>query len=63
MNIQLKNCIDEYASGVHVGANFSAKAYMKTYQKILTLIDQVKRDPYHGRKFEAMLRRCAELGR
>jgi len=55
--------LEEYAScGVQTDKSFDGKYYISVYEWMLVLIDQVKSNPYHSRKFEAFRRKIAARG-
>ena len=65
LSIQQFNCVlDGYArSGTGKNSpKFSAKAYVSIYSTLLGLIEELLRDPYHGRRLEDQLARWAWEG-
>jgi len=62
--IKIQNCLDEYAvDGTSiVGLKFEGTKYEGLYQGMLDLIDEIKSDEYHGRKWRENCKRWAKKG-
>ncbi|KAF9050527.1 hypothetical protein BJ165DRAFT_1525751 [Panaeolus papilionaceus] len=60
--ICIYNCIDEYSQGMYIAIPFESNLYADTYDNILTVLDAIKADKYHGKKLEDMLRAWAKAG-
>ncbi|KJA23490.1 hypothetical protein HYPSUDRAFT_201226 [Hypholoma sublateritium FD-334 SS-4] len=60
----IANCLDEWVEYVHkrTTVQFLGCKYSETFDSIMTAINDVKADPYHGAKFEANRRLWARMG-
>jgi hypothetical protein len=58
----MKHCLSQYATGMFFSVKFEGIFQDSIYNRMLTLIDQVKSDPYHKAKYDANRRRWATLG-
>ncbi|KJA12861.1 hypothetical protein HYPSUDRAFT_60196 [Hypholoma sublateritium FD-334 SS-4] len=60
----IQNCLDEWVEYVHrrTTVQFLGRNYCSTFDSIMTAINDVKADPYHGAKFEANRKLWARMG-
>jgi hypothetical protein len=63
--MKIQNCLDEYAvDGTSTtGLPFEGTKYGAIYNAMLDLIDEIKSDEYHCRKWEENCKRWARRGR
>jgi len=61
--VQIKACLDEYATGSHIPTKFDADIYSKFYDMIIINIEAVLKNEYHGHQLQADLRRWGQTAR
>ena len=53
ISLKIYNCLDEYAmDGTQIGLNFEGVKYSNIYQAMLNLIEDLKANPYHNKKWQ-----------
>lgn len=57
------NCLREFETGVFVGINFEGKVFGPVQDAMLTLIESMETDEYHGAQLDQLLGNVACGGR
>ncbi|KAF8060119.1 hypothetical protein FPV67DRAFT_1673904 [Lyophyllum atratum] len=56
------HCLSEWEEGFKVKRSFEGKVYRPIYETMLDIIDDVKKNPYHGAKLEKNRKKWARMG-
>jgi Domain of unknown function (DUF6532) len=51
--MQIRNCLDEYASGRHVDIEFEGRRYRGVFKALVKLLEMLKKHRYHWNAFTA----------
>lgn len=58
----MRHCLQRYATGVYIDCKFEGIFQGSIYNRMLTLINEIKANPYHKAKHNNNRRRWAEMG-
>ena len=59
---QMRHCLQRYATGIYIDYKFEGVIQSSVYSRMITLIDEIKSNPYHKAKYINNCRRWAKMG-